>query len=194
MRIYTRSGDEGQTSFGQGKRLPKSAPRIEAIGSVDELSSWLGRSLAQSTVGSFTAVQQRLGQQLPEIQSDLFLIGAELGDDQPSPTTQLPAAAVGRLEQWIDQLEALVPPLHHFILPGGSLVAADLHIARTVCRRAERCVVRLAEQETVRSELVAYLNRLSDYLFTLARWVNQELGVKDVCWLSPQKREPTSAS
>jgi cob(I)alamin adenosyltransferase len=184
MRIYTRGGDEGETSLFGGGRVAKAHARVEAMGDVDELNATLGWALNEL---EDPAVRNRL----EAIQHDLFSIGSELatpaprGDRTRPRTPGLPIGRVGELETWIDGVEDGLPPLTAFILPGGVRGAAALHLARTVCRRAERSVVRLAEGEPIDSDVVPYLNRLSDLLFVLARAENHLSGAGDVHWVKP---------
>lgn len=181
VKIYTRTGDGGDTGLFDGTRVPKSDPRVAAYGDVDELNAWLGfvrASLADAA----------LSPMLEQIQRDLFALGARLADPAHKIANRVTKAAITatdivRLEEWIDQLESELPPLRRFILAGGSPAGAGLHVARTICRRAERWVVTLARQETALSEQVGvYLNRLSDCLFVLARAANARAGVADVPW------------
>lgn len=159
-KIYTRTGDKGDTGLGDGTRTPKDALRVEAFGCVDELNSHIGLLLAQ------TAVPENIRSALVEIQHELFDLGGELC----IPGHQaIQDAHVERLEQALDALNADLPALQEFILPGGNIAAATAHIARTVCRRAERRVVSLARDEIVNAPALAYLNRLSDLLFVIAR-------------------------
>ena len=184
MRIYTRGGDEGETSlFGAG-RVGKGHPRVEAMGTVDELNAALGWAVTQLAPG-----RSRDG--LEALQHDLFALGAELatpapreGRSRPS-TPPLPGGRIGEMERWIDDVAAELPELRAFVLPGGSPSAAALHLVRTVCRRAERAVVRLSETEGVPDVVLAYLNRLSDLLFMLARLENHRAGTGDVEWRKP---------
>lgn len=168
MKIYTRTGDHGQTSLFGGTRVAKHDARIEAYGTVDELNSFLG---------AVTGIDE-----LPAIQSDLFEIGAHLASPGTSRFPGVDAARIEALEQAIDAMERELTPLTTFILPGGSPAAAQLHIARTVCRRAERRVVALEDDSPATRSTIAYLNRLSDYLFVAARFANHRAGVADVPW------------
>lgn len=168
MKIYTRGGDRGETSLFGGTRVPKSDARIEAYGTVDELSSFLG---------SVTGLDE-----IPKIQSDLFEIGAHLASPGTSRFAGVEASRIEDLERAIDAMERELTPLTTFILPGGSAAAAQLHIARTVCRRAERRVVALEDGSPATQSTIAYLNRLSDYLFVAARVANHRAGVADVPW------------
>ncbi|MCS7045822.1 MAG: cob(I)yrinic acid a,c-diamide adenosyltransferase [Gemmataceae bacterium] len=180
-RIYTRSGDQGETGLGDGTRVPKDHVRVAAYGAVDELNAVLGVAIAAAP--SMSADQRTL---LQSIQNDLFDVGADLclpqaPDEAPGKVLRVRAEQVQRLEQAIDQYNADLPPLQSFVLPGGTLTAAWLHVARTVCRRAERDVVALARTERLNPQLVIYLNRLSDLLFVLARVANDQ-GRADVLW------------
>lgn len=181
MRIYTRGGDDGETSLFGGGRVPKAHARVEALGDVDELNATLG--LALSGI-SDSEVRERL----ESIQHDLFAVGAELATPPAAPgraRPETPGLREGRteeLERWIDEMEAELPPLTVFVLPGGVPAAASLHLARTVCRRAERSVVRLASADSVDGAVLPYLNRLSDLLFVLARAANHRAGAGDVEW------------
>lgn len=184
-RIYTKSGDGGETGLGDGTRVPKDHPRVTAYGEVDELNAVLGLALACSPGCPETGL-------LRAIQNDLFDVGADLcvpGPDRPdqSPALRVTAAQAERLERAIDRLNERLRPLTSFILPGGSVAAAHLHLARTVCRRAERAVVTLMRIEPVNPQVLIYLNRLSDLLFVLARVANDD-GRADVLWVPGQGR------
>ena len=206
-RIYTKTGDDGTTGLGDGSRVPKTHPRIVAYGGIDELNSVLGLVLCQP-------LPDPLPEWLARIQNDLFDVGADLcvpltaaetdlldgitpsaedPDDadavaEPAqPPLRLIASQVEQLEQWIDEVNTHLQPLHSFILPGGSPASAYLHLARTVCRRVEVQVLNLAEFEVINPQTHIYLNRLSDLLFVLARY-NNGLGQKDVLWVPGQNR------
>jgi len=178
-RIYTRTGDDGTTGLGTGQRVPKTDLRIEACGAVDELNAQLGVVLASAPAAD-------LVEPLRRIQNELFHLGADLcvpeADKAQRPGPRIEPRHVDALEQLIDGLNDQLPPLANFILPGGSPAASQLHLARAVCRRAEREVLRLAEREPVGPHVVQYLNRLSDALFVLARWQNHQAGVSDPLW------------
>jgi cob(I)alamin adenosyltransferase len=178
-RLYTRLGDEGETSLGGGQRVPKDALRVAAVGTVDELNASLGVALAFGLV-------PRLAESLPAIQNELFHLGSDLcfleADKSKHPLPQIEARHVEKLEALVDELNAVVGPLQNFILPGGSVGAAHLHVARTVCRRAERAVVSLAREEPVGEHALRYLNRLSDLLFSMARFENKQRGVDEPLW------------
>jgi len=179
MKIYTRTGDAGETGLFGGARVGKDDPRVEAYGTVDELNSCLGvvRALGASS---------ETDESLLQIQSDLFTLGAELacapGKEDKLRVTVLGEPDIARLEGWIDRSETPLEPLKNFVLPGGSACAAELHRARTVCRRAERCTLTASRSSAVRSELIIYLNRLSDLLFVLARFENHQAGLSDIPW------------
>ena len=183
-RIYTRGGDAGQTSLGDGARVDKHDLRVEAYGTVDEANAVLGVARLQSP-----ANQPDVDAMLARIQNDLFDVGADLCVPGPADDGKLRVATaqVDRLEAEIDRMNAELAPLNSFVLPGGSGCAAQLHLARTVTRRAERLVSALAARETVNPAVLKYLNRLSDHLFVLARWVNDR-GAGDVLWVPGANR------
>lgn len=178
-KIYTRKGDEGQTSLSGGQRVRKDALRVSAYGLVDELNSVLGIALAHG-------LSPRLAAVLPELQNELFHLGSDLSfvetDKAKYSVPQVEARHVTRLERLIDELNQIVGPLQNFILPGGSIGAAHLHHARTVCRHAERAVVSLAAEEPIGEQTLPYLNRLSDALFVMARYENHANGVAEPLW------------
>ena len=179
MKIYTRTGDNGETSLFDGRRVSKSALRVDAYGEVDELSAAIGVAMA-------SGLPPDIAEMLEAIARDLFAVGGRLADPDRKVAPRVEKIAVGeaevnRLEQWIDQLEADLPPLRRFILPGGSPAGAALHLARTVCRRAERRITSLGPDE-VDGDLRAYVNRLSDFLFVAARAVNHRAGVPELEW------------
>ncbi len=178
-KLYTRKGDEGETSLGGGQRVPKDGLRVAVVGTVDELNACLGVALAHG-------LSARLAEVLPPIQNELFHLGSDLcfleEDKAKCPLPQIEARHIETLENLIDELNATVGPLENFILPGGSVGAAHLHVARTVCRRAERAVVSLAREEAVGPFALRYLNRLSDLLFTMARYENKQRGVDEPLW------------
>ncbi len=171
MKIYTRTGDKGQTGLFGGQRVDKSSLRLHAYGTIDELNACLGIVLAS------TRIATDLRPQLIKIQSDLFTTGADLATplDSKAKTGRMQQRHIDELEQWIDAMDASLPPLTQFILPGGSSEAAQLHLARTVCRRAERWIVELQESEPIGDFVLPYVNRLSDYLFVAARYINRTL-------------------
>lgn len=183
LKIYTKTGDRGETGLFGGARVPKDDARVEAYGDVDELNSVLGLAVAAVGDGEIAAG-------LRAVQTDLFTLGARLATPAPEDggrdnpwIPQLDPARVAELEAWIDRAEAELEPLQNFVLPGGDPAAAALHLARTVCRRAERRVVSLARGATIEDGVIIYLNRLSDLLFTLARLANRRAGVPDVPWV-----------
>ena len=177
-KIYTRTGDDGTTGLADGSRVRKDAPRIDAIGSVDELNSVIGVLLAEDLPGPARC-------SLTDVQNDLFDLGGELS--MPGHTL-MTETHCERLEQALDAFNANLPPLKEFILPGGSRAAALAHVGRTVCRRAERSLITLAENETLAPVLIQYLNRLSDLLFVLARVLNRHAGGEDVYWQQGKNR------
>ena len=177
--VYTRTGDKGTTSLVGGTRVPKTHARLEAYGTVDELNSYIGLLITYLNDEEERAFLQG-------VQDTLFVIGSNLATDQS--ITQLRAASViteemvQAIEHQIDKVDASVPPLTAFVLPGGSRGAAVCHICRTVCRRAERRILALSEQAEVSAELLAYVNRLSDYLFVLSRKINQLEKKEEIFW------------
>jgi len=182
MKIYTRTGDAGETALFGGGRIPKDHPRVAAYGTVDELNACVGVALA-------AIADAKIRERLSRIQHDLFALGSLLavappteGRPRPKGLPAMPLERVPEMERWMDEADEELPPLRAFILPGGAPGAAALHLARTVCRRAERAVVHLAALEEVEAGVVVYLNRLSDLLFTLARLENRRAGMSDVEW------------
>ena len=171
-RIYTRTGDDGTTGLANGERLAKDSLRVETLGTVDELNSQIGVVLA-------LAPPPDLAQPLQMVQHRLFDLGGELALPDSIVIDDL---LVDDLEKTLDKLNADLPPLKEFVLPGGSLIAAQCHLARTVCRRAERALLRLSRQETVNSASLKYLNRLSDLLFVMARLLARQDGGKEILW------------
>jgi cob(I)alamin adenosyltransferase len=179
VKIYTRTGDEGETGLFDGTRVSKSDPRVDAYGHVDELNAILGLVRA-------AGVDPQLDGQLQHLQRDLFALGSRLADPRHRIAGRVTKAAlvaddVSRLESWIDQAEEQLEPLRRFVLPGGSQPGALLHLARTVCRRAERHIVALGP-DAVEAGVLVYVNRLSDLLFVLARLANARAGVPEVEW------------
>lgn len=179
VKIYTKTGDAGETSLFDGTRVPKTDPRVVAYGEVDELQAALGFAAAAGLSGE-------LAEMVAGLQRDLFALGARLADPAhriaPRVTkVTVDDTSVARLEEWIDRLDDGLPPLRHFILAGGSLAGAALHLARTVCRRAERAALSLGE-EAVEPVVRVYLNRLSDLLFVMARAANHRAGVAETEW------------
>ena len=184
-KIYTKTGDKGETGLAGGTRVPKDSDRIEAYGTVDELNSVLGIVRCFLKEASGNEALKKIDPRLYKIQNILFIVGADLatapGKTSPGLVT-VQDKQVAELEHWIDEWQEDLKPLPEFILPGGGKAASFLHEARTVCRRAERLVVRLSRKEAVRLEVIRYLNRLSDALFVLARWVSKTLGEEEVLW------------
>lgn len=182
-RIYTRGGDKGKTSLGNGSRVAKHAPRVAAYGTVDECNSVIGL-VRLHTSGEADAT-------LARIQNDLFDLGADLctpEEEAPAyPPLRITAAQVERLEQEIDAMNAELEPLQSFVLPGGTAASAHLHLARTVARRAEREMTVLADDEAINPEAVRFINRLSDLLFVMARYLNDK-GRSDVLWVRGENR------
>ena len=189
MKIYTKTGDKGETSLYGGTRVSKAAARVESYGTLDELNAFIGLAKAEIS-------DEKVLSQLQKIQFDLFTVGSEAA----TPTDKLILAngknrldlmisekEILELEHWMDDLDAELEPLQFFILPSGGKAAASIHVCRTVCRRAERAMVHLNETEEVRPELIKYLNRLSDYLFILARYISKISGEKEEYW-NPSER------
>lgn len=179
-RIYTKAGDQGQTSLAGGQRIPKDARRIECYGTVDELNAFTGMACvsAQETLPSLATILKRVQHELFNLGSILATRPENVHPRQPRVT----AAEVQQLELEIDEMNAHLPALRSFVLPGGSRLNTELHACRTICRRAERLAVALAREEEIPPETVQYLNRLSDAFFVWSRWANQQLGVPEVLW------------
>lgn len=178
MKIYTKTGDDGTTSLFSGGRVAKTHLRVEAYGTVDELNSVLGVARAAKP-------SEQANDWLTTVQNQLFHLGADLAtplDAKAEWIVRMDQESIAWLEQTIDQMTEQLPPLQHFILPGGTPAAAQLHVARTVCRRAERCVIALMEAEPIGDYPLPYLNRLSDWLFTLSRWENFQAGIPEAEW------------
>ena len=181
MKIYTKTGDSGETGLFGGGRVRKDHPRTTAYGDVDELNSVIGLARATAPVELFDDL-------LEAVQRDLFAIGGRLATPEPDKVAKaiakavLPPERAESFERVMDDAEAELPPLRAFVLPGGTSKAAALHLARTVCRRAERSAVHLAHEDEVPPEILVYLNRLSDFLFTLARLANHRAGARDITW------------
>lgn len=179
MKIYTKKGDDGTTGLLGGTRISKGDLKIEAYGTVDELNSYLGLLRDQDVLSTKT-------DELINIQNNLFVIGSTLASVSGKPMTGMPkldGEAAKQLENQIDALDEGLPEMRNFVLPGGHQSVSFCHIARCVCRRAERLVVRLAEVEEVDDLVIKFLNRLSDYLFTLSRWMTHKLGATETPWL-----------
>jgi cob(I)alamin adenosyltransferase len=179
MRIYTKQGDGGKTSLFDGTRVEKCDLRLETYGTLDELNSHLGLALAYCQNAALTEM-------LKKIQHELFDAGSDLATPLDSPNgtkiRRIEAADYHRLEKWIDEITEKLPPLKNFVLPGGTQLSAQLHVCRTVCRRAERNLVALQQRTDVGPFILIYLNRLSDFLFTCARWANVLSEVNEVFW------------
>lgn len=181
MKIYTKTGDDGETGLWGGLRVAKDTLRVHAYGTVDECNAAIGVARACGAPASLDAL-------LVAIQNQLFVVGADLATPgQAANIPRVEATDVTSLETAIDTLEADLPALTQFILPGGTMLAAQLHLARTICRRAERAVVTLAREEACSPVIGVYLNRLSDFLFVAARAANHSAGVADVPWVSPRQ-------
>jgi cob(I)alamin adenosyltransferase len=185
-RVYTRRGDQGETSLAGGQRVPKDGPRIEAYGTVDELNSFLGA--ARVTARELAATEARLSLLvaiLLRIEHELFNLGsilATLPENVHPKQARVTDAEVAQLESEMDRLNEELPPLRSFVLPGGSRLDAELHICRTVCRRAERATVALGRVESIPPEAVRYLNRLGDALFVFGRWASHVTGMPETLW------------
>lgn len=181
MKIYTRTGDAGETGLFGGQRVAKDALRVQAYGTADECNAVLG-------VARAAGLSPELDQLLVQVQHQLFVVGSDLAT--PGESVHIPRVGEAEalfLEQAIDSLESSLEPLRQFILPGGTMAAAQLHLARTVCRRAERWVVSLAQEEPISAHVLTYLNRLSDFLFVAARAANARANTPDVPWVSPRQ-------
>ncbi len=183
-KIYTRTGDDGLTGLVGNERVSKDDLRIWAIGTVDELNSVIGLARAMNRSGTAMTVSE-LDEILALVQNELFNLGAQLAIPSTEAMDGMPVIGteqIGRLERLMDKLNEQLGPLEEFILPGGTAIAAALHQARTVCRRAERWCVRLGKANPVGESVIAYLNRLGDALFVMARWANHQSGVPDIFW------------
>lgn len=189
MKIYTKTGDKGETSLYGGTRVSKAAARVESYGTLDELNAFIGLAKAEIS-------DEKVLNQLQKIQFDLFTVGSEaatptdkmlLANGKNRLDVMISEKEITELELWMDDFDAELEPLRFFILPSGGKAAATVHVCRTVCRRAERAMVFLNETEEVRPELIKYLNRLSDYLFILARYISKISGEKEEYW-NPSER------
>ena len=178
MKAYSGTGDKGETSLYGGTRVGKENPRVEAYGAVDELNSQVG-------VARALVKDKKLGQILKDVQEDLFILGGDLANELFKPTIpRIAKTQLKRLEAVTDELNAELPSLHRFILPGGGLVGAELHVARAVCRRAERRIVALSKVESINPDVVPYVNRLSSLFFVLAREVNMKEKIPEEEWVA----------
>jgi len=178
-KVYTKTGDKGMTSLLGGKKVAKSNSRIEAYGNVDELNSFLGYLKDHEEIG------EKIGKSIHWIQEELFTLGSILATAPGFDGFSLPQISdkeVKQLEIWIDELDGELPELKNFILPSGHKVVSLCHVCRTVCRRTERSVSALAEEDSLEDHILPFLNRLSDYLFVLARWLTQHLNVEEIPW------------
>jgi cob(I)alamin adenosyltransferase len=178
MKIYTKTGDKGETSLIGGTRVPKHHIRIESYGTVDELNSWIGLINDQD-------IDQESKTILSEIQDRLFTIGSSLASDPEKSKMKIPdlhLSDIELLENQLDKMNEVLPEMRHFILPGGHTTISYCHLARCVCRRAERNVIHLHESEYVNEMVIVYLNRLSDYLFVLARFIAHQMNVTEIAW------------
>ncbi|MEK7311407.1 MAG: cob(I)yrinic acid a,c-diamide adenosyltransferase [Chloroflexota bacterium] len=178
-RVYTRKGDDGTTRLGGGQHVSKDSLRVKAYGTVDELNSMIGVAIASS-------LNERLAEELLAIQNELFHLGADLSfieeDKQKYKIPQIEERHIAKLEALLDEFNKIVGPLENFILPGGCVGSAHLHVARTICRRAEREVVSLAQEEEIGPFVIRYLNRLADLLFVMARYENKARGIAEPQW------------
>lgn len=180
MKIYTKTGDKGQTSLIGGKRVPKNSARLESYGTIDELNSYLGM------IRSFP-MDKQVSEELVEIQSRLFDVGGNLATDPETANVKVKLGVAEKdielLEKAIDRMDAEVPPMKYFVLPGGNQAVSFCHIARTVCRRAERRILDLTAEAPVDDCVIKYINRLSDYLFILSRKVAHDAGIEEMKWV-----------
>jgi cob(I)alamin adenosyltransferase len=178
MKIYTKTGDTGSTSLVAGTRVSKASIKIDSYGNIDELNSWIG-------VLRDDPVHESRREVLKEIQDRLFTIGADLASEPEQTKKKLPdlyESDIELLEKEMDTMNEVIPPLRLFVLPGGHQSVSFAHVARTVCRRAERQIIALSNEEEVNPLIIKYINRLSDYLFVLSRKITQELGTEEVAW------------
>ncbi len=178
MKVYTKTGDKGQTSLIGGTRVPKSSMRIESYGTVDELNSYLGLVRDQE-------IDKTYVKQILEIQDRLFTIGSHLASDPEKSKMKIPGLFdedIFNLEQWMDEMDNELPEMRSFVLPGGHPTVSHTHVARCICRRAERIIVDLMHHESVEDIVPQYMNRLSDYLFVLSRKLSQDLGAEESPW------------
>ena len=195
-RVYTRSGDQGDTSLVGGKRTPKDSLRIESYGTIDELNAAVGLARAFNLSQQKQEIVDRVEADLQVVQQSLFDLGSELACDPDELMEGMPQIGeedVAYLESCMDAWTPELPELKSFILPGGGHVHAQLHVCRTVCRRAERVLLRLSREEAVRPEALQYLNRLSDFFFVLGRWVGMQYGEPEFLWQSGLQKGPSKA-
>lgn len=190
-RIYTRTGDDGTTGLVGGSRISKNSLRVHAYGEIDELNSWLGYSASLASAPSLSAILPAIAL----IQNELFDIGSEVASPPGADIKSLPLVLEDRIEQlekWIDSFSGNLPELRSFVLPGGDPVTSAFHVARTVARRAERNLLALHEKEPLRDVPIKYVNRLSDLLFSFARYSAHQLGTAEVLWVPAQTRQSKS--
>lgn len=191
MKLYTKTGDDGTTGLFGGQRVSKDHPRVAAYGTVDELNACIG--MAAAACDAEQSLHASLVEVFAQLQSRLFDIGADLatpeGAKHESKITRITDEHVSEVERWIDEIEAANKTMKSFVLPGGTELASRLHMARTVCRRAERTMIALNHSEPVSEGAIVYVNRVSDLLFAMARRVNKEAGVDDVPWVPAKKRK-----
>jgi cob(I)alamin adenosyltransferase len=184
MKIYTKTGDDGTSGLADGRRIEKDSLRIKAIGEIDELNAALG--VSRLYLKHFDEEMEHFDELLEMVdflQEKLFVVGADLATASDNvKVPRIATADTAKLEQWIDEMTSKLKPLQHFILPGGNVSAAYLHLARAICRRAERVMVSLKKSEDIANELVIFVNRLSDLLFTMARYANHLSGANEVIW------------
>ena len=185
MKLYTKSGDDGTTGLFSGARVSKDHPRIESYGTIDEFNATLGMCSAACNVDN--ALHRRLLDIFGRLQSRMFDIGADLatpeGANNESKIQRIGQEHVQEVEKWIDEIDGANTPLTAFVMPGGTELASRLHLARTICRRAERQMIHLSHTEPVGASLIMYVNRVSDFLFAAARLANKNSGVEDVLWI-----------
>lgn len=195
-KVYTKSGDAGETSLVGGQRVRKESLRIESYGTVDELNATIGVARAFNVAHGKKRIADRIERELQMIQQSLFNLGSELACKPEDLFAGMPivtAADIGQLEACMDEWTTELPILKSFILPGGGMVHAQMHVCRTVCRRAERVVLRLSREESVRPDAIRYLNRLSDFFFVLGRWVGVKYGEPEFLWQAGLKPGGTKA-
>ena len=194
MKLYTRTGDDGSTGLFSGQRVSKDHPRVEAYGTVDELNACIG--LAGAACDPDRSLHARFIEIFSELQSRLFDIGADLatpeGAKHEAKVLRIADEHVQEAERWIDEIDGGNEPMKSFIMPGGTELSARLHVARTVCRRAEREMIRLSHSEPVGEGAIRYVNRVSDLLFAMARRANADAGIADVKWVPAKKKRRTS--